>query len=337
MEGCLIVKVALVYNDVELDRARVELENPHAIEQLLMTISAMEDALVKKGHEVSHVVLPRYPSVDAIIRDRSDVYFNLTTGMLDKRMQLHAVAILEMAGVPFVGSGLIAHGVALDKYLAKVLLQRSGVNTPSFQLIPERGEWKPEPDMIYPAIIKPCREGSSLGITSDSVVYSASEAAKRGEQLREQFRQNMLLEELATGREFTAGVLGNDPVRIFPIQEILYGDWPEGEAEIYSFDAKVNEWAARACPADLIEAEVAEIERMCREGMKVLGLRDLARLDIRIDRRGAPSLLEVNALPGLQPLYSEYPRMAEAGGLSYVDLIDELVQLGVDHYPSWGP
>ncbi|MFO7941891.1 MAG: hypothetical protein R6U92_04515 [Bacillota bacterium] len=321
------MKVALVYNDVKIDEQRAMAENPHGIEQLQRTVDAVEGGLRDSGHDVVRVVLPRYPDLEAIACSGAEVFFNLTTGIVEKRMQLHAVSLLEMAKVSFVGSDLLAQSIALDKFVTKVLWSRAGIPTPRFQLIPRNGVWEPDTTVRYPAIIKPCREGSSLGIRSSSVVYSAEEARRRGNRLRTEFRQNMLLEELVTGREFTAGFLGNEPPRIFPIQEIIYGDWPADEPEIYSFEAKVGEWADRACPAE-IEPDLRDtIEQTCKDAVRALGLRDLARIDIRVDEEGRPNLLEVNALPGLQPDYSEYPRMAEADGLGYSALMHELVML----------
>ncbi|MFP4200701.1 MAG: hypothetical protein ACLFS8_04715 [Clostridia bacterium] len=319
------MRVALVYNDAKIDEDRAMAENPHGIEQLRRTVDAVEGGLQESGHEVLHLVLPRYPDLGTIARSRAEVFFNLTTGIVEKRMQLHAVSLLEMAKVAFVGSDLLAQSIALDKFVTKVLWSRASIATPGFQLIPKSGGWEPDPNLRYPAIIKPCREGSSLGIRASSVVYSAEQARRRGNRLRTEFGQNMLLEELLTGREFTAGFLGNDPPQIFPIQEIVYGDWPADEPEIYSFEAKVQEWADRACPADIEPRLRHAIEKMCREAVRVLGLRDLARLDIRLDEEGIPNLLEVNALPGLQPNYSEYPRMAAVGGLDYAALMDALV------------
>ena len=321
------MRVALVYNDIISERDVLMAQNPHGVEQLEVTVAAVEEGLIAAGHDVVHLALGPLPDLGAIARCGAEVFFNLTTGIINKRMQLHAVAMLESAGVPVVGSDLITHGLALDKFVTKVLLSRAGVPTPPFQLIPRRGDWALDPNLDYPAIIKPCREGSSLGITKESVVYSAQEAMRRGEVMRREFGQDLLLEELVPGREFTAGILGNDPLHIFPIQEILYADWPEDEPEIYSFDAKVWEWAARACPADVEDDLCAQMHAMIRRTVRVLGLLDLARLDIRMDRCGRPMLLEVNALPGLQPLYSEYPRMASVAGLDYPALMDCLVHL----------
>ncbi|MFO8060204.1 MAG: ATP-grasp domain-containing protein [Bacillota bacterium] len=318
------MEVALISTDPGREEATA---NPSGLHQMMTTQEAVHAALTAAGHNVQHIVLPPRANLDPLHRCEAEVVFNLVTGVVDKRMQLYSVALMEMTGLNFVGADLRTHVVCLDKGVTKALLRAGGIPTPAYRVI--RGGQDPEPadeDLPFPVLVKPAGGGSSLGITRESVVWDPVSLDRRVEQLRWEFPGDIVVEQFLPGREFTVGILGNGDARVFPLQEITYANWPADEPPIYSFRAKVEERAGRECPARVDADLGAEIERIALATFRLLGLRDLARLDIRLDAGGRPHVLEVNALPGLQPGYSEYPRMAQTGGLSYEDLIDSLVQ-----------
>lgn len=318
------MQVALICNDFKREEAAAE--NPSGLHQLETTHEAIRNALRCTGHTVQEIILPPQPNLRLLHNCHAEVAFNLTTGIVNKRMQLYAVALMEMVGLNFIGSDLRTQVVCLDKAITKALLREGGINTPRYRVIRHRHDLNAVgPNLPFPLIVKPCMEGSSLGITGDSVVRDRASLYRRVEQLQWEFESDVIVEQFLPGREFTVGIIGNEDARTLPVQEIVYADWPDDEPPIYGFEAKVEERTMRECPAQIASDLGKEIEGLALAAFHLLGMTDLARLDIRLDREGKPHVLEVNALPGLQPGYSEYPRMAEVGGLPYNELIDSLV------------
>ncbi len=319
------MQVALICNDFRREEAAA-VDSP-GLHQIETTLEAVRKVLRAAGHKVQEIILPPEPNLALLHNCDAEVAFNLTTGILNKRMQLYAVALMEMAGLNFIGSDLRTQVVCLDKSITKALLREGGITTPRYQVIRCRHDSKVvDQDLLFPVIVKPCMEGSSLGITSDSVVYDRGSLHRRVKQLQWEFGGDVIVEQFLPGREFTVGIIGNEDARTLPVQEIVYSDWPEDAPPIYSFEAKVEERTLRECPAEIDDDVATQIEGMALAAFRLLGMTDIARFDIRLDAQGVPHVLEVNALPGLQPGYSEYPRMAEVGGLSYEDLIDSLVR-----------
>jgi len=320
------MRVAIVYDDP--GPIRLSSHDSHTLQQMEETVAAAHSALFGRGFEVHLVPLPPHPEPASILRLAPDVVLTFSTGAVAKRRQLHVVAFLESLGVKFVGSDLRGQVLALDKGAAKALLRQAGLNTPNFLIVrpDERPERVSEP-ASYPVMVKPALEGSSFGIKRDSVVFDRPSLEGVLAQRLARYREPILVETLLDGREFTVGILGNSPPTAFPVQEILYNEgWPEGEPRIYSYRAKTEDWTGRQCPAQLPGDLANAIQELAVSAFRALGLRDLARVDIRLDRDGRPAVLEANALPGLQPGYSEYPRMAAVAGLQYTDLLERLAR-----------
>ena len=330
------MKVGLMYNDIAPLRQILWAENPHGVQQMEATVAAVRSALGAGGYDVKEWALPPAPDLGALAAWDVDLVFNLITGITGKALQIHSVALLEMLDIPFIGSPLEAHTVCLNKWLTKLVLVRSGIPTPPFQRISQSSGFIKSLPFPFPAILKPIREGSSLGITQNSVVHNHRELEQQARALFDQFQQDLLVEALLPGREFTVGLLGNDPLRVLPIQEIIYARWPQHLPKIYSFEAKTYDLPARQCPALIRNPLRKNLERLAIASAKALNTADLLRLDLRLDANGNPMVLEANALPGLQPIYSEYPRMAEAGGISFELLIIELVKAAKQRIGSEG-
>jgi len=233
---------------------------------------------------------------------------------------------MEMAGISFIGSGLRTQVACLDKTITKALLVREGIPTPRHYTIRNIGDFDlPRQDISFPAIVKPSMLGSSIGITQASVVHTVRQLRIQVERVLREFGQPVLVEQFLSGREFTVGIIGNQDARLFPLQETIYTDGP-GEWPISAFEAALEDHEDHAeCPAQIDEALLRRIERVALAAYRLLGIKDLARIDIRLDEAGLPHVLDVNALPGLEPGYSAYPMMAKAAGWSYEVLIDALV------------
>lgn len=326
--------VALIYNDFEHEVGVAT--NPVGMRQMETTVEAVRKALAAAGHAVQEIRLGSQPDPRPFYDCQAEIAFNLTTGIANKSMQLHVVALMEMAGMNFIGSGLRTQVVCLDKTITKALLVRAGIPTARHFTIRNMGDFdSPGQGIPFPAIVKPSMLGSSIGITQASVVRTPRQLRTQVERVLREFGQPVLVEQFLPGREFTVGIIGNQDARLFPLQEIIYTDGP-GEWPISAFEAALEDHQDHAeCPAQIDEVLLRRIERFALAAYRLLGIKDLARIDIRVDEAGLPHVLDVNALPGLEPGYSAYPMMAEAAGWTYEELIDSLVNGCTASQPSY--
>jgi D-alanine-D-alanine ligase len=240
--------------------------------------------------------------------------------------------MFEMAGVRYVGAGVLASAVAMDKAYAKVLLQAAGLPVLPAQTVTAR-EWYRDPDGVrhrvadlgFPLFVKPSRAGSSMGITKvhdPSELDAAIEEAHRHD-------PKALVEQAAVGaREIECGVLealDGTPETSVPA-EILIG----GEHEFYDFAAKYlpEEHTELEVPADLPDDMAAELREMAARAFTAIGCEGLARVDFFLMPDGSLVLNEINTMPGFTPT-SMYPRMWAATGLDYPALVDRLIQLAL--------
>jgi D-alanine-D-alanine ligase len=320
-----MMHVGLLYSQSEIDK-EMEFEiNPHGAIQMDVTVNAIETALQEKGHRVTLIpagldLLQRLSAMHDL-----DIIFNVSTGITKKSQQAHVVAMLEMMDIPFVGSGLSAHILGLHKQITKRLFITEGIPTPRFQVF-YTGDEPFDAALRFPLIIKPEHEGSSIGITKDSVVHDEAALRKQVKQLIQNYQQAALVEEFIKGREFTMGILGNHDPELFPIEEIIFDHRDTENLGAMTLDIKTRDAIIPKAPADLDETIAEKMRDYAVKAFRVLGCRDFARLDIRLDESGTPYFLEVNTLPGMQPDYSEFPRMSVAAGYSYPDLVEKLIK-----------
>lgn len=327
------LKVAVLV-DRPLTGAGVE-RDPHSVVQSRVTAQAVGEALRTLGYrpvllEATGSLLRRLKAL------APDLVFNLATGLGQKKQQANVVALLEVASIPFTGSPLESHVLALHKPLAKMVFRHWGIPTPAFQVFQDANQ-PLHPGLPFPLIVKPSSEGSSVGIGPEAVVGDEHALRAAVARVLGEYGQSALVEQFIPGREFTVGVLGNDPPVALPPEEILF---PPAEVEvageIYGYVMKERDRVERRCPAPLAPGQREEIEEMALLSFHALGCLDYARVDIRMDRAGVPFVLEVNTMPGLQPGYSELPRLAEAAGLDYVSLVDRLVEEALGRFRAVG-
>jgi D-alanine-D-alanine ligase len=231
-------------------------------------------------------------------------------------------------------------GICLDKSRAKEILSYHKIPTPPFWVV-ENGSGI-SLRVKLPAIVKPLHEGSSKGIKDNSVVKSRSELRVRVREIQSRYKQPVIIEQFLTGREFTVGVLGNPPnIEILPIVEIDHSQLPSGANPVYSYEAKwiwdqpEKPLEIFRCPAQLETDLKLRIEDIVRKTVEVLRIRDWSRIDIRLDERGEPNILEVNPLPGILPNPEEnscLPKAARTAGYSYSALIHRVVDEAAARY-----
>ena len=284
------------------------------------TAEAVDRTLQECGYETT--LLSLAPPDFALLRDLDhDVIFNLYAATGDEQALVSSV--LDLLGVPYTGCSALGHFLALNKQQAKSVWLDKGVRTPPS---PD-GETPSSTD--FPLFVKPARGGSGEGIYPSSIIHDQAELDKHLAWLDKGFSP-LLVEQYIPGRELTVGLLG-DPVEVLPPLEISFDRLPPGYPPINSFDAKHRYYdLVDVTRAELSPQVEAEVRRVALEAFKALELRDSARADFRLDDEGQPWIVEINSLPGLQPEYSYLPQAAELAGMSYRDLIWEMVQLALD-------
>jgi len=297
------------------------------------TIAAVARALGGLGDVIRLEATPDFPQR---LRDaRPDIVFNMAEGLTGQNREAHVPAICEFYGVPYSGSDPFTLSLALHKGRTKQMLQFYGIPTAPFALVDSLAEAKAvrRANLLrYPLFAKPVQEGSSKGITERNYIRTGDELLACVAELLEVYEQPVLLEEFLPGAEFTCGVIGNGKdARVLPIVGIRFDVLPDGALPIYGFEAK---WIWDRpdqplqmfdCPARIDESLRASIEQVTLRAYAAIGCRDWSRIDVRLDSRGIPNVVEINPLPGILPHPEDnscLPKAAAAAGMSY----DELIQ-----------
>ncbi len=258
--------------------------------------------------------------------ERPGMVFNLSYGIQGQARYTHIPGILEMIGIPYVGSGPLAHSLCLDKVVSKMIFQQHGLPTPAFAVLNEPGF--PQPDLPYPLIVKPKNEAVSFGIR---IVNNTEELRDAAQAIFDQFDQPVLAEQYIAGREVNVGILGNNPPEAFAPAEITFG---KSGPQIYTYEDKTRKSGREigvACPAPLSEEMTKKAQDLAVQAFKVLGCFDCARVDMRLDDDGNFYILELNSLPSLGE-HGSYVAAAAQIGLDFPALINRLVEVASARY-----
>jgi D-alanine-D-alanine ligase len=244
--------------------------------------------------------------------------------------------LLELLGVPYVGCGVTASAVGMDKALMKRLFQAAGLPVVEHLVVP-RSAWRTSPGPIvdaveshlgYPVFVKPTNLGSSVGV---SKVHERSELAPALEEAARHDRK-ILIERGLDAREIECSVLGNDRVQVSLPGEII------PSREFYDYEAKYLDDASELLIPAPLEAEQVELVRqLALRAYRALDCAGMARVDFLLERRSETFYVsEVNTIPGFTPI-SMYPKLWEATGLSYPHLLSRLVELALERHRERAP
>ena len=334
------MKIAVVYN--RDSRNVINLFGMPNREKIgLQTIKRLADALKKGGHQVMSLEADKdlvdrledfMPQV--IQGERPGMVFNVSYGLQGQARYTHVPSILEMVGIPYVGSGPLGHSLALDKVVTKMLLRQRGVPTPDFAVL-DRPEAELPPDLTYPMIVKPKNEAVSFGL---KVVDDEAGLREAAAVIFNEFRQPVLAEQYITGREINVGILGNDPVEAFQPVLLDFGDG----AQIYTYEDKTGKSGRTihpVCPAPIGDELTEKARNVAIQTFNVLGLNDCARIDMRLDDAGQLYVLEANSLPSLGE-HGSYLVGADHAGLDFTAFVNRLVDIATARYfgtPSVSP
>jgi D-alanine-D-alanine ligase len=326
------MKVAVIYNKKRMEQEDViNVFGPPTKEHYSpKTVEKVASALEKGGHNVKvidgninvadelKIFMPR-----VIAGERPGMVFNMAYGIQGQSRYTHIPAMLEMLGVPYVGSSPSAHAIALDKVLSKVLFQQNNLPTPGFWVFSNVDEVHDE--VIYPIIVKPKMEAVSFGLR---VVNNKEDLIEAVRFIIEQFSQQALVEQFIAGREFAVGVLGNRSPETLPIVEIdLQGD-PNA---IQTVDDKMKTPRDKICPAQVEEKQAQELRRLAVGAFNAIGLNDFCRVDFRMDTEGNIFILEINSMASLGSTGS-YVHSAKVAGYNFNALINRMLDVAAIRY-----
>ncbi len=290
------------------DAAKALAEGPKALPAALATTGPGVDAL---------------PTV-APAGDETVVVLPLLHGPMGEDGTVQGM--LELAGVPYVGAGVLGSAVAMDKAMAKQVTAAGGIPQPRYRAwresdLSDRALHAVIDELGLPLFVKPANMGSSIGITK---AKSFAEL-ERGIALALSYDEWVVIEEaISPAREIEVAVLGNLEPRASVPGEIVPG------AEFYDYADKYEDGAEALIPANLDEAETAEVQALAVRAFQLLRAEGMARVDFFYEEGGRGFLLnEINTIPGFTPI-SMYPKLWQASGVSYPELIDELVRLALE-------
>ncbi|MGI6154179.1 MAG: D-alanine--D-alanine ligase family protein [Christensenellaceae bacterium] len=231
----------------------------------------------------------------------------------DGRMQ----AFFDALGIRYTGTGYLGSALAMNKWLTKQLLLKSGIPTAKAVYI-QKGLPFPQ-DIPFPCVVKPCSGGSSIGVFKAETLEELQAAALEAFALED----TLLAEEYIPGREFSVGVLGGEAL---PVIEII------PDREFYDYTAKYQPGLTKeVCPADLPEPVATEMQQAALRVFDTLMLDVYARVDFMLDNAGNPYCLEANTLPGMTPT-SLLPQEAAAVGYDYPALCEKIIALSLEKY-----
>jgi len=255
--------------------------------------------------------------------ERMGMVFNMAYGIQGESRYTHIPSMLEMLGIPYVGSSPSGHALALDKIITKIILQKHDLPTPEFWVFSSA-----EDDfrrVSYPVIVKPKMESVSFGLR---VVSNEKDLRDAVDYIIKEFQQQALVEEFIRGREFAVGLIGNNPVEVFPVLEIDLENDPDA---IQSVDDKRITPRRKLCPAPLSEELAHRMQQISIDAFKALQLRDFSRVDIRMDEKDNIYVLEINSMASLGGTGS-YVHAAGVAGYSYNNLVNKMLDVAAVRY-----
>ena len=270
-------------------------------------------AALKQGGVDAHAFDPAVQELQALKAEGYDRAFITLHGRGGEDGTLQGA--LELMGIPYTGSGVLASALGMDKWRSKLVWQAAGLPIPQFELLDKDSDWGAVVARLgLPLFVKPANEGSSVGISKvkkAEELRAAYEAAAKHDTL-------VIAERFIGGGEFTAAILGD---RALPVIKI------EPANEFYDYEAKyLRDDTTYRCPCGLPAEKEAEMQRLALRGFELLGGRGWGRVDFLMDEQGKPYLLEANTSPGMTD-HSLVPMAARQAGISFEQLVLKILEL----------
>lgn len=336
------MNIALAYNvkrhEPSLDPKQeedIEFDSP-------FVIHSIAKAIKKAGHSVIKIEANE-SSFTKLKKDRAkiDLVFNIAEGLRGDARESQIPIFCELLSIPYTHSSPTTHALGLNKEYCKDILRAHNILTPNSQVF-ITGEEAIDNKLKFPLIVKPNKEGSSKGVFDKSVVENSRQLKQLIRLIVNEFKHEALVEEFIDGREFTVAIVGNEQPKILPIIEQRFDFLPKGMKKIASFELKwiyedslKNQEDAYYCPAPITKEVQKKIEETTLKIFKLLSVRDVARIDYRLDKSNNLYFIEINTLPGLNPdpkIISYLPLAVRKSGMTFEQFINEIITLASKRY-----
>jgi D-alanine-D-alanine ligase len=274
--------------------------------------AAVLAALLRSGVD-AHAFDPAVQNLQALLDDGFDRAFIALHGRFGEDGTVQGA--LELLGIPYTGSGVMASALGMDKWRTKLVWQAGGLPVPDYALLDEHSNWQAVAKQLgLPLFVKPANEGSSVGISkvkASGELPAAYREAARHDKL-------VLAESFIGGGEYTVAILGEQALPVIKI---------EPANEFYDYEAKYLRNDTRyLCPSDLNAAQEAAMQDLAKQGFALIGGQGWGRVDFLMSVSGQPYLLEVNTSPGMTD-HSLVPMAARQAGMSFEQLVLRILEL----------
>lgn len=285
------------------------------------------DALRERGHQVTEYDTSDLTFIDELARHKPDIVYIGLHGRFGEDGTVQG--LLEILGIPYVGSGVLASALAMAKVQAKQRYEQVGIPTPPYVVLTRRVDSadlaatakRVQESLGTSVVVKPALEGSSLGL---SIVHAEGELVPAIETAFS-YDETVVVEKFVSGVEVTIGVIGNDSPEALPTIEVV-----ANAGAFYDYESKYAPGGSEhIIPARVGEAMNARCSALAVEAHLALGCRTISRTDIIVDSDGNAWVLETNTLPGMTAT-SLVPDMARARGVEYPELCEWLISLGLE-------
>lgn len=331
------MKIALTHNlQINNSEEEAEFDRPE-------TIAALLEALRSLGHRVEPVEVsgPASRTVARLEALNPDLIFNTAEGRQGRFREAFFPALFDQLGIPYTGSDAYVCALTLDKQVTKMLVSHHGVRTPKWVFVENLAAASKDElrELKYPVIAKPNFEGSSKGITLDSIVERHEELTTHLAELLLRFPAGVLVEEFIEGKDLTVPFLEKASPRtsgVLPVTEYIFDPKVVAERRYQIYDYQLKQELAEAvtlkCPAEIPDALRDEAIRTSQRIFQLLGIRDLGRIDYRVGPDGLLYFIEVNALPSLEPQAGIYVAAKESGLKDMESVLDAVVKSAAERY-----
>jgi D-alanine-D-alanine ligase len=282
----------------------------------------------RMGHMVSRVD-GRGDLFAKLKRAKPDIVFNWFS--IPGRTQAYVPALLEKMDMPYTGCSALCHSLAMHKGLTAKVLRYDKLPIPPFAMVSRRKK-RLSRHVEFPALVKPCSLGASEGISEESFVTS-EEGLREAIDAALATDKEAVITKYIPGKEMTVGIIGNKELQILPILEKHFETRP-GKPRIFTEKMKklTGHWHDNVSVPKLTLEEETALKRVAMRAYRSIGCTDFARVDIRLDKKGIPWILELNTMPGIFPKFSSLHKMATMMGEGTEYLAQRILEVAIDRY-----